>query len=105
MRWLMWLLLGVLVYLALRAQNQRNNQRRREKMQDKFNSTPDREEFNRANFGNAADAEKMVKCSYCEVYLPSSEAIQVSTSPEEYFCSQDHARLHATRAPDKEQNK
>jgi len=99
MKLLVWLLLGLLVYWALRSQIKRNQQRR-----NPTRSGSARDSSARGSAPSSAQPspnsstpiENMVACSYCQIYLPASEAIRlVTASTEHYYCSTEHAELHA----------
>ena len=97
MRVLVWLGLGVLVYLALRSRARTMQQNMRNSMRAEF------EAQSRAGATSAppgtravAPAENMVACAYCQVYLPASEALGQSN---QHFCCEEHSRLFATAAP------
>jgi uncharacterized protein len=84
MKALVWFLLGLLVVWALRSQALRHQKKR------DANNNPTRPSTNASK-----PIEKMVACSYCQVYLPMSEAVRVTDeSSERYFCSEEHLRLH-----------
>lgn len=84
MKLLMWLLLGVLVYWALRSQMKRKHTEFRQHQTRQANHAA----------AHSPPVENMVTCAYCQIYLPASEAIH-QTSTDQYFCSEEHARLHA----------
>lgn len=101
MKLLVWLLLGLLVYWALRTQAKRNQAKR---SRTKFEQDNLR---NAAHTGNPtqpspkppAPIENMVACAYCQIYLPASEAIHLTTASSDcYFCSEEHAKLHSAAA-------
>lgn len=96
MKLLVWFLLGLLVYWALRSQAKRNQLKRRTKFeQDAARSGPAQPATKSAT-STEKPVENMVACSYCQIYLPASEAIHlVTASSEHYFCSEEHARLHS----------
>jgi hypothetical protein len=79
MRLLIWLALGVIVFFAMR--------------------NAAKAEFEaQASLQKQASAppENMVACDYCHIYLPASEAVMVvKPSLKQFFCSEEHLRLHA----------
>ncbi len=99
MKLLMWLGLGLLVYLALRSHFHR---KRSQFERDHFNS-----HSQGANSGqpsppirragrSSTPVETMVACSWCQIYLPASEAtVTQKTLPVHYFCCEEHARLYS----------
>jgi hypothetical protein len=101
MKFLVWFLLGLLVYWALRSQTLRNQKKRNRKFD---------QDHMRNNMRNTAEGSKpskpienMVACSYCQIYLPASEAIHlVDASSELYFCSEEHAGLYSNTDHDNE---
>ncbi|MCD6026238.1 MAG: hypothetical protein K0R08_757 [Solimicrobium sp.] len=93
MKLLFWLLLGVIVYWALRKQTLHKPAQR---SQTKFDPKNLRKTATTPFRPSSAPVENMVECSYCQIYLPASEAIQVkSLSSEHYFCTKEHAKLHS----------
>ncbi|MBC3869931.1 PP0621 family protein [Undibacterium oligocarboniphilum] len=75
MRLLIWLVFGLLVILAIR-------KKARPAAQDMPPPvTP----------SAAGDAETMVCCAHCQIYLPASEAV---IRGQQTFCSTAHADLH-----------
>lgn len=105
MKLVLWLLLGLLVYLALRIHTQRN----RAKFRDNLHKAAQAAEKaaaqtnGRAPPKSSAPAENMVACAYCQIYLPVSEAIHlvIPSSTDYYYCCDEHAKLHssATQKP------
>lgn len=72
MKFLAWLLLGVLVIWAIRSK--------------KSTIRTEKPEVPRLN-----EPEMMVQCAHCGVHFPASEAVsQAGLS----FCSEDHRQLH-----------
>jgi len=104
MKLLVWLLFGLLVYWALRSQMKRNQQKRN---QERYNASRSNSTHHYVGGSGRSSAqpsphtstpvESMVACSYCQIYLPASEAIHqpAAGSSEHYFCSAEHAELHA----------
>jgi uncharacterized protein len=93
MKLLLWLLLGLLIYWALRSQIKRNQNRRN---QSPFEGNSMRSS---APPKSAAPVENMVACAYCQLYLPASDAIRSADSTtEHYFCSAEHAKLYSDSA-------
>lgn len=92
MKLLVWLLLGLLVYWALRKQAKRSQQKRDAQKAAFTHPSP-------PSPPSSAPVEKMVACSYCELYFPTSEAIhRVIGSSEHYFCCVEHAELFAKKS-------
>ena len=78
MKLLLWLLLIVMVVLALRKKSRPRQ--------------PDVTETVAMPVArSAADAESMVCCAHCQVYLPASEAVMRA---QRSYCSSAHADLH-----------
>ncbi len=105
MRWLTWLALGILVYLALRTkardmqENSRSQHRRAQSSHSEsaWSEMPGSAPERPSAAVSASAAETMVACAYCEVYFPASEAI---TSAGQHFCCEEHARLtHSRHSP------
>ena len=90
MRLLIWLALAVIVFFAIRSKlrSMRDNMRNAAKAE--FEAQADIQKQ------ASAPPENMVACAYCQIYLPASEAVKVVTpSSSQFFCSEDHLRLHA----------
>ena len=45
--------------------------------------------------GTTQQSEPMIRCAYCGVHMPESEAITASTGAA--FCSEEHRLRHAAR--------
>jgi uncharacterized protein len=41
-----------------------------------------------------AAAEKMVRCAQCGIHLPQADSVSAG---QEYFCSEEHRRLHVKK--------
>jgi uncharacterized protein len=84
MRLLVWLVLGLLVYFALRSKLRSSSHP---------SSTPRQQAHSgQANdHGTQAGAETMVSCAHCGMYIPASEAISQSGRS---YCSDEHRLLH-----------
>ncbi len=113
MRLLGWLLFGLLIYGALRS---KITSRRRQNKYSQTNNRPDNiheatytkqkspgVHSARSTSSTSVPIENMVVCSYCQIYLPASEAIYpitpiITTSPLHYFCCEEHAKLYKNLA-------
>ena len=86
MRLLLWLLLGFLVYLAIRKNIQSTTSK---KPGPTWSS--DEQESAQAAHPSASDkpSETMVACAQCQVFIPSSEAVRRGTL---VFCCDEHAQ-------------
>lgn len=82
MKLLVWLLLGVLVYLALR-KNMKGSR------SDKPRSGWSASEQDATAHTAAKPSESMVSCAQCQVFIPSSEAVRRG---EQVFCCDEHAQ-------------
>jgi hypothetical protein len=81
MKFLVWALLIMVVVWAWRSQASR------------LKNKPGRKSSHRTR----ASTEQMVCCAHCQIYIPISEAIKdTHNASEQYFCSQEHAQLHAS---------
>lgn len=80
MRFLMWLALGVLVIFALRKKAQSAFQPSERQQQ----ATADTD----ARPADSVDAETMVCCERCQLYIPASEAVLKN---DKVFCCAAHA--------------
>lgn len=92
MRLLVWLLLAILVYWALRNRSKGVKENLRKAWDDKFNNA---QAGGATQPGRKASAqiENMVACEFCQIYLPASEAIDFTTSSSvHYFCCEEHAK-------------
>jgi len=106
MRLLFWLLLAVIVYFAIRSRARSMQQNLRRSAEFQAQAAMRRaggQQATQAASQPVAPAEKMVECSHCHVYLPTSEAIQsppqlAPTSERQFFCCEEHLRLHSTAA-------
>ncbi|MFN5445061.1 MAG: PP0621 family protein [bacterium] len=74
MKYLLWVVVGYLLWRWFKAA-QKN------KAEAQTSSEP-------ADLAPRSDAETMVKCSQCGVYVPMSEALPGSDS--KFFCSESH---------------
>ncbi|MFZ6750476.1 PP0621 family protein [Undibacterium sp. Ren11W] len=83
MRFLMWLLLGVLVVFALRKKAQ--NLTRPAEPSQPFQAPPQEAEFATTATENA---ETMVCCELCQLYIPASEAV---IKEHKSYCCAAHA--------------
>jgi uncharacterized protein len=94
MRLLVWLLLAVIVYFAIRsrARSMQQNLRRAAEFQAQGAG---HQSASQATSKPAVPAENMVECSYCHIYLPASEAIQFKAPNHQFFCSEEHLHLHS----------
>lgn len=72
MKFLAWLLLGLLVVWALRS--------KKSTIDTKSHDVP-----------RLQEPELMVQCAHCSVHFPASEAIHQANLS---FCSEEHRRLH-----------
>ncbi len=87
MRIILWLLLGVLVILALK-------KKARDMQSRTFQTPPEAAPSSAPSAapGHAVrDAEDMVSCAHCQLYVPVSEAV---LRGELHFCSVAHADQH-----------
>lgn len=99
MRLLVWLVLGLIVYFALRSKVRLMQENLRKSAQQEF--APQNQEPSRQR--SAQPAENMVACAHCHLYLPSSEAVRLSSSTsEQFFCSEEHLRIHSSQRPTSE---
>lgn len=82
MKLFIWLLLGFLVYLALR-----------KKAKTSFTKTDHSAKSENMASASEADSsgETMVCCKRCKVHVPASEAVQRGVDS---FCSVEHADLN-----------
>jgi uncharacterized protein len=78
MKLLLWLVLGLVVFYILR---------NKKKKSSSYKPRPD------AASAASANAETMLRCVECGIYLPASEALHDPTGAA--FCSDEHRRRHA----------
>ena len=93
MRLLVWLGLALVVYLALKskARSMQEKMRKAAEFEAQAASQPAQR--------SAGAVENMVACAHCQLYLPASEAIHLTTpSSELFFCSEAHLRLHSSQS-------
>ncbi len=92
MRWLVWLIFGLVIYLAVRSrvktmQNNLRNAVQAEMAAQAAAMQPPRP---------APPPENMVACAYCQIYIPASEAVHLVTpTADRYFCCEDHLRMNS----------
>ena len=79
MKLLLWLALALVVIYLLRSKKNKS-------------SAAHRAMSPQPGFQRDADAESMVQCAHCGIYLPASES--VSAPPGPVFCSEAHRALH-----------
>lgn len=98
----MWLLVLVLVIVAVIAKIRRNSHifiiRQNnpfQQAQEQFRNTTSRQppRYSTQNC-SSHDAERMVCCELCEVYVPVSEAVERSGK---VFCCQEHSKAYFSR--------
>lgn len=95
MKLLVWLVLVAVVYLAIRSKARRMRENLRNAVNAEFEARAATQKE------SSAPAENMVACTYCHIYLPASDALNLVTpSATHYFCSEEHLRLHHKASPD-----
>jgi uncharacterized protein len=95
MRFLLWLVLGLIVYFALRSKVRSMRETMREAVKAEMDAAVAAQNQQRPPI----PAENMVACAHCHLYLPASEAIHLQTpTSEQFFCCEEHLRSHAMRA-------
>ena len=102
MRVLIWLALALIVYLALKSKARRMQENMRNAVRAEFEAqaASQANQANQANQRPNAPAENMVACAHCQIYLPASEAVHLTTPNSElFFCSEAHLRLHSSQSP------
>lgn len=84
-RLLFWVLLGGLIYFALRKKWRNTIAPAQRDSRPESTSVLDQ-----------SGAEKMLVCAHCAVYFPASEAVIVhgKDNQQQVFCSQEHQHLH-----------
>lgn len=82
MKLLVWLILGVLVYLAVRKNMKASTP-------EKPRSTWTERDPDMPTRSNGKPSEPMVSCAQCQVFIPSSEAVRRG---EHVFCCDEHAQ-------------
>lgn len=80
LRILFWLILGGLVYFALRKKFQSLQAEQREQVEQQRKAE------------TSTEVESMLVCAHCGTYFPASEAVKDAGG--QVFCSQEHQRLH-----------
>lgn len=93
MKLLVWLLLGVLVYFALR-KNLRAASDKKTQAQAPANDWADASTTYSAN---KKESEAMLNCAHCQVYFPASEAV---VRGSQSFCCLEHAELSTNKKSD-----
>ena len=93
MRLLVWLIFGLIIYLAVqsRARAMRENLRKAVKAELDAQAASSMQQPR-----PAPPSENMVACAYCQIYIPASEAVHLVTpTADHYFCCEDHLRLNS----------
>lgn len=88
MRLLFWILLGGLIYFALR-----------KKWRNKIAAAQREEAQENIAVVKPQSVESMLVCAHCGVYFPASEAVIVykqnqQNQQEQIFCSREHQQQH-----------
>lgn len=86
MKLLVWLMLGFLVYLAVRKNMRSSNQ---SKPRPTWTEEQQESTHYRKAPGPDHASETMVSCAQCQVFIPSSEAVRRGT---QIFCCEEHAQ-------------
>lgn len=95
MRLLLWLVLGLIVYFALRSKARSMRDTMRGAVKAEMDAAAAAQNQQRPPM----PAENMVACAQCQLYLPASEAIHLQTATaEQFFCCEEHLRSHAMRS-------
>jgi uncharacterized protein len=95
MKLLVWLLLGVLVYFAIRKNLRAASDK---KPQDQAPAPAnDWADASSAYSANKKESEAMLNCAHCQVYFPASEAVVRGTHN---FCCLEHAELSINKETD-----
>jgi len=93
MRWLVWLAFGALVYFAMRSRARAMQENLRRAAREHVDAQAGSGSPFAPPSSAPISAENMVACSYCQLYLPASEAI---SRMNDHFCCEEHAQLHVT---------
>lgn len=100
MRVLIWLLLALIVYLAVRSKARRMKENMRNAVKAEFEAQAGSQAQQTRPQRNSAPVENMVACAHCQIYLPASEAVHLTTPNSAlFFCSEAHLRLHSSQSP------
>ena len=93
MRFLVWLGLALIVYLALKSKARSMQEDMRKAVKEEFEAGT----ANQARQRSAGPVENMVACAHCQIYLPASEAVHLTTPNSElFFCSESHLRMYSS---------
>lgn len=93
MKLLVWLLLGVLVYFAVR----KNLRAASDKKPQNQSSVNDWADASSTYSANKKESEAMLNCAHCQVYFPTSEAVVRGSLN---FCCLEHAELAINKKSD-----
>ena len=93
MKLLVWLLLGVLVYFAVR----KNLRAASDKKQPDQAAANDWADASSTYSANKKESEPMLNCGHCQVYFPASEAV---VRGSHNFCCLEHAELAINKETD-----
>ncbi len=94
MKLLMWLLLAVLVYFAVRKNFRSGLNKTQQHQADQTQQKPQDNwaDATSTYSANRKEGEAMLNCAHCQIYFPASEAV---LQGEQNFCCQEHADLAA----------
>lgn len=92
MKLLLWLILAVLVYFAVR-KNFRSGLNKAQQNQAHSTTQDDWADATSTYSANQKASEAMLSCTHCQVFFPASEVVVRGT---QNFCCREHADL-ATR--------
>ena len=99
MRVMIWLVLALIVYLALRSKARRMQEDMRNTVRAEFEAQAATEAQNQPQRAPVV-VENMVACAHCQIYLPASEAVHLTTPNSELsFCSEAHLRQYSSQSP------
>jgi len=103
MRVMIWLILALIVYLAIKSKARRMQENMRNAVKAEFEAqaaNQDQAQQTQARQPrNSVPVENMVACAHCQIYLPASEAVHLTTPDSElFFCSEAHLRLHSSQS-------
>ncbi len=106
MRALIWLILALIVYLALRSKARSMQDNMRNAVRAEFEAQAASQAQNQTRQQRASvPVENMVACAHCQIYLPASEAVHLTTPQSElFFCSEAHLRLHSSQSGPSDQS-
>ena len=95
MRVLIWLIFFLVLFLAVKSRIRAMQENMRKAVNEEFEA----QAAQRPVPQTEKQAENMVACAHCQLFLPASEAVQLVTpSSRQYFCSDAHFKAFSAQS-------